>query len=88
MSELLVSTAVQKVIDRILIAKRLGGLYSAEAQGMTAALLDPLPPETIYSSPAWQARFLLGFHEASEILRVESPVAAPELVEHPAAHGY
>lgn len=80
--------AVQKVIDRIHTAKRLGGLYRAEAEGMCAALLDPLPPENIYSSPAWQARFLVGFYEAAEILRVESHAAAPELVEHPAADGY
>lgn len=80
--------AKEKVLDRIVMARRLGGLYLAEADGMLCGLYEETPAPENYPSPDKQKRYLLGFHECREILRVESLVAAPELVEHPAAHGY
>lgn len=82
------TAAKEKVIDRIVMAKRLGGLYQAEAAGLLRGLYEETPAPEIYPTLELQKRYLLGFHECREILRVESQVAAPELVEHPAAHGY
>lgn len=67
--------AKEKVIDRIVMAKRLGGRHLAEAEGLLRALSGLTPAQEIYASPELQARYLLGFHEGSEILRVESHFA-------------
>jgi|CXWL01.1.fsa_nt_gi hypothetical protein len=61
--------ATEHVLERIVMAKRLGGLHLAEAAGLLRALYEPTPGE-IYASAEMQARYLVGFRDGRMILEV------------------
>lgn len=63
-------TAREHILERVEMAKRLGGMYHAEALGLMAALTMNEP--YIYSDDAvQQAGFVRGFMDAKSILHAE-----------------
>lgn len=70
--------AEQAVKARADVAFRLGELYEQEGYGLMHALCNPKPLQWS-KDPEKQARFLMGFNEGCEMLRVARQVAvAPE----------
>lgn len=67
--------AEQQVKERAAVARRLAGLYEEEANGLLWALSASAPLQWS-KDPERQARFLVGFNEGREILRVAAGVAA------------
>lgn len=83
--------AARKILDRIATAKRLGGLFQAEAAGMLRALCGQVAAPEIYGDAAHRASYVRGYSDATEILAVEAHLAAKaaqaQPVAHPAAQG-
>ena len=79
MSEIVArDAAAQAVKERADVAFRLGELYEQEGYGLMYALQNAEPLQWS-KDPEKQARFLLGFNEGCEMLRVARQVAvAPE----------
>lgn len=77
MSELM-TAGEREVRERAAAAMRLAGLYTEEANGLLWSLSSAKPLQWS-KDPEKQARFLLGFNEGCEMLRVARQVAvAPE----------
>ena len=66
----------REVRERAAAARRLAGLYTEEATGLLWSLSSATPLQWS-PDPEKQARFLVGFNEGCEILRVARQVAAP-----------
>lgn len=66
----------EKVQARAAVAFRLAGLYQEEGNGLLWSLSSARPLEWS-PDPEKQARWLVGFNEGCEILRVARQVAEP-----------
>ncbi len=71
-----VLSAEAQVQARAAVAFRLAGLYQEEGNGLLWALSSAKPLEWS-KDPERQARFLVGFNEGCEILRVAGRGASP-----------
>jgi len=69
--------AALKILDRIEMANRLGGMFRAEAAGMLRALSQlPMADPPIYRDQEQQAAYARGYRDAQEIIVVEETLAA------------
>lgn len=66
----------REVRERAAAARRLAGLYTEEANGLLWSLSSATPLQWSPDAEK-QARFLVGFNEGCEILRVARQVATP-----------
>lgn len=67
--------AAEKILDRIVVAKRLGGNYHAEAAGLLRRLCGQQMASEIYQHPEHRLAYERGYQEAEEILKVEWSLA-------------
>lgn len=67
--------AARKVLDRIAIAKRLGGCFQAEAVGMLRALTGQEAAPEIYGDREQRRSYERGFRDAQEIIALEARLA-------------
>lgn len=67
--------AKSKVLDRIVLARKLGGRYHAEADGLLRSLYGPEPMAGLFSDPELQAAYESAFREGLEIQQVEDGLA-------------
>lgn len=65
----------RKILDRIAVAKRLGGNYHAEAAGLLRRLCGQEMASAIYQHPEHKLAYERGYREADEILKVETSLA-------------
>lgn len=72
--------AERQIRERAAVAQRLSGLYAEEAYGLLWSLSSVTPLQWS-TDPDRQARFLLGFNEGCEILRVARGAAATSPTE-------
>lgn len=69
--------AALKILDRIETARRLGGMFTAEAAGMFQALRgEPETVPTVYVERAEREAYVRGYKDAREIIVLEETLAA------------
>lgn len=68
--------AARTILDRIAMAKRLGGCFQAEAVGMLRALTGQDAAPEIYGDREQRRSYERGYCDAQEIIAVEAHLAA------------